>query len=477
MKNLGRGIVLLVMVSLSLHGAIHASLEPDVIYRGESATYKLTMSGKDIQKPKVDDICGNEIIAKSSQTSIESINGHTKKSYILSYEFMPQSSCLISEVATRIDGKEELSNAIKLELKEPSKERNAPFELTLEPSKSTLYVGEPFLLTLTLRQDFKAQVLESQFIAPKFEGFWLKSQTEPSRVQNGSSSITTIVYTLAPQREGNLTIKPAQLKIASRSKSRNSWGVMVPELQWKSYYSNEVHFDTKALPNGAKLIGDFVISLELDKSKIGANEALNATISVSGEGNLEDIQSFKPLINGVSVFEEDRVIVGDRFTQKLAFVADENFTIPAFELVYFDTKTKKVRKIQTQSVDIEVYKDPAATQGVQIQRASQTQEPLERSEVQTHGEGQTLWWSVATLFLGFVMGVLVMAYYHSGRWRVKKEFIPKDEKLLFMKLLAFRDDPEVAAMLDRLEQNLYTQSKVKIDKKELQSLLKRHKLV
>lgn len=478
MQNLGRAIFLLFMSAFYLHAAMQACLEPEVTYRGESVTYKLTMSGEEIQKPKIENICGNEIISKSSQTSIESINGNTKKSYILSYEFLPQSSCLIPEISTIIDGKKESSNAIKLELKEPSKEQNAPFELTLTPSKTSLYVGEPFLLTLSLKQEFKAQVLDSQFTPPVFEGFWLKSQTNPKRVKDATSSTTTIVYTLAPQREGNITIKPAQLKVASQAGRRNSWGVVVPDMKWRSYYSNEEHFAVQPLPNGAKLIGDFAISLSLDKRKIEANEALNVTISVTGEGNLEDIQSFKPSIQGVSVFEEERVIANDLLTQKLAFVADENFTIPPFELIYFDTKTEKVRKIQTQSIAVEVIKDPTASQGVKIEKEHQTQlSSSEPAKTPNNTDLQSLWWWFVGMFLfGVAVGAAGVAYLKSGLLK-RKESIPKDEKLLFMKLLAFKEDAEVAAMLDLLEQNIYSEHKTKIDKKELQKLLKRHKLL
>ena len=82
---------------------VSAKVEPRNIYEGDSATYILTVNGSKIKKPLISDICGNEITATSSQTSIESINGNYKKSYKLSYQFVPRKNCTISGVEIEID--------------------------------------------------------------------------------------------------------------------------------------------------------------------------------------------------------------------------------------------------------------------------------------------------------------------------------------------------------------------------------------
>jgi len=144
---------------------------------------------------------------------------------------------------------------------------------------------------------------------------------------------------LAAQRDGNLTVTPAQLKIASRINTRDMWGSFSPNLKWRSYFSNELAVAAKPLPNGATIIGDFKITAVADKTEINQNEAVNVTLEVLGSGNLEDIQSFKPYVQNVNVFDEKIVVNKDKLTQKLVFVSDSDFTIPPFELAFFNTKT------------------------------------------------------------------------------------------------------------------------------------------
>jgi hypothetical protein len=354
MKNLGKIVLFLLCAQQALFADVKASLDSRLVYSGEMVTYSLTMSGNDIQKPTLGDICGNEVLATSSQTSIESINGSYSKRYTLSYQFMPKDSCRIEPVAVEIDGKIEYSNAIDLRVKAPSQEKNAPFALKFEVSKESLYVGEAFELTLTLKQSLRAQAVDSKFAPPAFEGFWLKSQSEPQRLDDGEYVTTTLHYGLAAQREGNLTIKPAQLQIASRGANVNSWGSFSPQVKWRSYYSNELRINAQALPSDVSLIGDFTLKTELKRSEINANEALDVVVLVEGVGNLEDIKSFKPYVANVNVFDEKIVVDGNKLTQKLVFVSDANFTIPAFEIVFFNTQTQKVQKIQTEPIEVVV---------------------------------------------------------------------------------------------------------------------------
>ena len=479
MKNLGKIVLFLLCMQQALFADVKASLDNRLVYSGEMVTYSLTINGNAVQKPTLSDICGNEVLATSSQTSIESINGSYSKRYTLSYQFMPKDSCRIEPVAVEIDGKTEYSNAIDLRVKAPSQEKNALFILKLEAPKERLYVGEPFELTLTLKQSLRAQAVDSRFVPPVFEGFWLKSQSEPERVDDGEYVITTLHYRLAPQREGNLTIKPAQLQIASRGANINSWGSFSPQVSWRSYYSNELHINAQALPNDVSLIGDFTLKTELKRSEINANEALNLEVVVEGVGNLEDIKSFKPYVENVNVFDEKIVIDGDKLTQKLAFVSDANFTIPAFEIIFFNTQTQKVQKIQTEPIDIRVV-GSGPKEPLHIERQESAEENLLPQAQQQQTKGNDTITLLLVFAGGLVLGALLSLAFVLQRPKLfqkrHKEVSLKDEKLLLMKLLPFEDDKEVKMMIEKIEQKIYSQSKEPLDKKLLKELLKRHNI-
>jgi BatD DUF11 like domain len=474
MKSLGKLVLLILLSNITLFAMVKASLDTRVVYSGETVTYRLSMSGGDIIKPALTQICGNDIIATSSQTSIESLNGSYSKTYTLSYQFMPQNSCTIEPVEVNINGKVEKSNSVELTVKEPSQDKKAPFLLTLKPSKSSLYVGEPFELTLTLQQSLRAQAVDSKFLAPDFKGVWVKSESKPSRVDNGENITTTVVYTLAPQREGNLSIEPAQLRVASRVPGVNGWGTFAPQVKWRSYYSNKPSIEVKAIPKGATLIGDFSIKTELQKREINSNEALNLTVVVEGVGNLEDVKSFKPYVENVNVFDEKIVINGNKLSQKLAFVSDRDFTVPAFELIYFNTKTQKVQKIKTEPIEVKVKGDMAKKE-LNIQRDETPKENIvvEKKVVKTVTDKTTL---ILTFIFGIAVGITLMLLNALRGRKRKSSFDIKDEKLLLMKLLPYKDDKDVQRVLDILEKNLYSENKEKIDKKLLKEIIGRYNI-
>ncbi|QOP45257.1 protein BatD [Sulfurimonas paralvinellae] len=478
MKNLGKKIfITFILFTTAVYASVTARVEPPVVHSGETATYILTISGEKVHKPVLNDICGNQILGTSSQTSIEMVNMDYKKSYVLSYEFAPQKSCTIEPVNVEVDGKTEKSNAVKVVVKPASQDKDAPFVLSLKPSKEELYVGEPFVLNLELKQSKNAAVVDSKFIEPDFKGFWIKAKSQATRQETPEYIITRASYKLAPQREGNLTIKPAQLRIATRINRRDMWGSFMPQVKWRNYYSNEVKIHAKPLPNGAKIVGDFTISVKADKTEITSNEAVNVTVTVKGEGNLEDIGTFKPYIDGVNVFDEKIEIHGDALTQKLAFVSDKDFTIPPFKLAFYDLKTKQVRQIKTEPIHIKVKGSANASSSLNIKKEEPKitiKKAKETSVPATQNSVNYIW--LAVVFIsGLVIGIALMFFKPFKIARKEKSFNIKDEKLLLLKLLPYKDeDEEVKKIVDILEGNLYGGKKEKIDKKLLKEIIKKY---
>jgi len=475
MKNLGKITLLLLILSTFLDAKVTARVTPYPLYAGDSATYILTIDGKNIKKPSLLDICGNTITATASQTSIESINGEYHKSYTLSYDFTPYKECEIAPTAVMIDGKKEFSNSVKLSLAKSKRDVDAPFLLTLKSSKESLYVGEPFTLTLTLKQRLGAQVVDSKFIAPEFKGFWLKSESPPKREQDATYLTTTLHYRLAPQRAGLLEITPAKLKIATRLSS-NNWGRLMPQVKWHTYFSNSNKIEVKPLPNNAKLIGDFSLTAESDKVKVNPNEAVNVILKVQGEGNLEDIESFKPYISGVNIFAEKSNIQADTLTQKLVFVADNNFTIPAFTLTYFDTRTQKVKRVKTKPIEIEVVGSTTQANKLEIKREHTTKETTAKVEKIVVKERDIFSITLAFILGVFVGGALLFLLPKSRKKRVVKVNL-KDEKALLVRLLPYKEsDAEVASLVAILEENIYAKEKQRVDKKLLKKVLEKYKI-
>ena len=476
MKNLGKILVLLFLVQLSLLANIRASVDFTNVEVGEMVTYSLTLSGEDIEKPNINSLCDSDIISTGSQTSVEIINGSYKKNYTLSYKFVPQKSCTIAAVELDIDGKKQVSNSVELTVSAVKASKDTEFNLSLKSSKKELFVGESFEMTLLLKQKKGATAVDSKFIAPSMKGFWVKGESKPLRYDEGDYSITKVLYTLAPQREGSSKIEKAQLRIATRSHTRDTWGSWIPKVKWKTYFSNELNIDVKSLPLGVKLIGDFSISARVDKNEINSNEAINVEINVDGVGNLEDVQSFKPTIDGVSVFDEKITINKTKLTQKLAFVGEEDFVIPPFTLKYFDTKTKEIKTISTKEIIVKVKQNKKKKEELLIKREEKN---IVNNKVdyspQSIVSNYYLWLSALA---GFIVGILLMLLkpWNLFKSNKKSKISIKEPKVLLIKLLPFKDDSDVQVILDILENNIYSTNKVDIDKKRLKIILEKYKI-
>ena len=481
MKNLGKILILIYLIPLSLLASEQvsavASLDSSNIERGEMVTYEIMLNGDNIIRPTILTLCGQNVISTGSQTSIQMINGSMTKSYIFSYKFLPQKSCVINPVEVEIDSKIIKTNSVQVNVSKQKIKKDSPFILTLESDKSQVYIGEPFEMTLFFKQRNDAEAIDSEFIAPTFQGFWIKDESESNRYKKGEYTITEKKYILAAQRTGELKISSAQMRIAYRTHTKDSWAGIISRIKWKSHYSNELSIGVKSIPNGLSLVGDFKISSELDKTSIKANEAVNINIKVVGNGNLEDITSFKPDLDSVNVFDEKISIVDGVLTQKMAFVSDRDFKIPAFELKFFDTATKQMKTIKTKPYSIKVKNYKAKQDKLNIKRDESIKDKEADTALVANNITSISVVNVAIIFLlGLVGGIFLAKIKPFNKSKKSIALDIKDEKLLLIKLLPYKDDEDVQKVLNILESNLYMGKKESVDKKLLKELIMRYKI-
>lgn len=469
MKNLGKTVILIFLFSHTLLASVNATVDSTSVVLGDSVTLSLDVSGGDVQRPDIQTLCGSDITSSGSQTNIRMINGSYKKSYTLTYQFMPTKSCTIKPIEINIDGKVEKTDSIKISVKQTDDSKDAEFSLKLSSDKKEVFVGEPFEITLLFKQKNGAGAVDSSFTPPNLKGFWVKSETKPQRYKEDGYTVTKVLYTVAAQRSGKLDVGKAQMKIAKRTGSNDMWGSFIPQVKWRSYFSNELSFDVKPLPGGVDLIGNFTISAKADKKEISPNEAVNVTVEVDGKGNLEDIKSFKPYINGVNVFDEKAVVQGSKLTQKLAFVADSDFVIPPFTIKSYDPKTKEIKSASTKEIKIRV-KGSKPKQQLTIKRDESGEADV---KAEPYKEKMNPYWIVLGFIIGLASGVLLMLF-KPWKKEKKKQFSIKDTKVLLVKLMPYKNDEEVQKIIDVLEKNLYSTEKAELDKKALKEIIKKY---
>ncbi len=478
MKNRGRIIVLfIVLFSSYLFGSVKAVVDHRSVMLGDSVTFRIVASGEDVKVPQLDSLCGVDIISESTQQSIQIINGDMKKSISHIYVFEPEKSCDIKSIPIEVAGKIEQTKPIHIEVSNtPQQTTNADFLLELHVNKKEVFIGESFAVTLVFKQKRGVDALDSKFFPPKLDGFWIKSQSQPEKTQQGDYIVTTIHYKMAAQREGELIISPAKIKIALRMMRRDFWNNFAPNVKWRTYYSNSIKMKVYAPPKGVKLVGNLDISFKVDKTKVHPNEAVNGVITIKGDGNIEDIESFRPYIQNANVFDEKPEIDQENgvFKEKIAFVADENFTIPSFSIRYFDPKTKKIITKKTDPVSITVIGGVTKEKKLVVKKAS-TQEAPAVVRVGTDTSAAITWVILSFIAGIFTGGVAVFMKFNPSRTKQqKKRFSMSDKKVLFVRLLPYKDHQDVKEVLDVLENNLYGDNTKTIERSKIKEIVEKY---
>lgn len=117
-----------------------------------------------------------------------------------------------------------------------------------------------------------------------------------------------------------------------------------------------------AKPNATVLSGEFTLEVAVDKRSVVAHEPVHLSIYVRGAGNLDKYTPYELNISGITLFREaplsnttpDDMGFRGEVREELALVADKNFVIPPITLEFFDTKTQKIKRLQSQGIAIEV---------------------------------------------------------------------------------------------------------------------------
>jgi len=487
MKNLGSIIIVFLTLFTGVHAGVKAEISRENVMLGETVILRLHIDGENIEEPVISKLCNSKVILTSRSTNMQITNGSYTKEQVLSYSFTPMLTCKIDPITVKVDGKSESTKPLRVMVNTLAVTKDSPFILTMKAEKSNVFVGEPLKVTINLKQRHNTQAVDSKFAPPKLKNFWIKEQQQGRRFEEGDYTVTRVTYIMAAQKSGKQHIDRTQLQVAQRTHSRDAWGQWFPQLQWRSYFSNELDIDVKPLPGGVNLVGNFKITATLDKNEVAVNDAVNLRLRVSGSGNFEDIGSLKPSIDGVNVFEEDastKVFIEKGayrgvLQQKIALVSDHDYTIPPIVLRYFDPSSKTIKTVSTKALHVSIKGvAPTKKEPLKIERSDDRPSELEQKSLSFQSSTSGYLW-IISLVGGVVTGVLIMLIPWKN-FRADKEFSVsvdiRNEKSVLNFLLNFIDDTEVNTMVKQLEAKLYEGKNITIDKKQLKVLLKRYAL-
>lgn len=490
--NLGKTLLWLLLLPLMAWADVSAKLSKSIIYNGDQVRLILEADGADIEFPELTDIAGYPILGTSNRSSVTYNNGNMTKSLTRSYIFQPTKDVIIPVYKVMIDGVEEMTAPLTLRVTKASGAISIKDSVRLEMTvdKKEAYVGEPITLELTFKSLPNASYHKVELSEPELKKFWAKKVQGLKQGRDGEFTTQTYTYVLFPQEEGTFTLQPPFVRLGTRVRggvfSDPFFGNMGGRMSWKKLFANELTLNIKPLPNNLEVYGDFRITAGVDKQEVKANKPINLTIDIMGQGNIEDIQKFELDIPNAVVYSDELKVSNSGITkgvvtQKLAIVADRDFTIPSMSFSFFDAKTKKSKTIKTEPIKIKVIGstiEAITSNSIEQKVVAKAVQPAVSEEkmviVESEPIDKVLWY-----IFGLLSGMLLTASAWFIRKKLKgreKKEIPfikkikkaKTDKELFELLLPYRDDDVVIKeALVKLEKNIYALGVEKIDRNDI----------
>ncbi|MRI83296.1 MAG: hypothetical protein C6I00_02650 [Nitratiruptor sp.] len=474
MRILGSWILL--FWALWLHGGtLKVYLKENPIALGEPAQLVIEASGDEVELPTIKRIAGYPVAGRSRSESVIERGGEFIVQKIEVLTFYPDRNVTIQPIAVQIDGQIHKSEPIELGVKRRIK-RDEYVHFSLQASKREAFVGEPILLEMVLKLRRGLNIINYDFIPPKFDGFWVKELEGSNKYleEHGEYLIKRMRFLLLPQRPGALKVAPALFKYATPQRSTDLFGFSITAPKWHSVLSNEITIIAKPLPKDLDLVGDFQLRLEVDKREVDPNEPVNVTLTIEGPGNLENFSGIKLSIPNALVYEDrpqtklslQGSTIHSTFTQHFSIIADANFTIPAISLEYFSLKEENLKELKSDPIPIHVRGSAPPPPPPSQSHPS----PPPTSSTSSSSSSSHFW---PPFLLGFGSALALVALFwlgrRVGRWKVKGAGGKRE--LLRRLLPHVGHDPEAARMAEALYEELYEGKGKRVSKREVVRLL------
>ena len=244
--------------------------------------------------------------------------------------------------------------------------------------KKKAYLGEQITMSLLLYARTDVSGVNNMKL-PKLDGFWSEDLETPSQITGERRVIDGVAYrvfllrrkALFPLKAGKLKIDQVEAEISMSMGFFFSGGRRVQRK------SAPVEVEILPLPlNPPKgfestNVGSWRLSAEASPERVSLNQPITLRLTLEGKGNLRNI-SLPPLpdIPGLKAYEPttserlstSRNLFGGRRTFEYLLMPTKTgeFTLPAFQLVFFDPAQKKYRTAKTSPIKLRVDAGTAA---------------------------------------------------------------------------------------------------------------------
>ena len=356
--------------------------------------FKMNKDGDNFNPPSFE---GFRVVGGPNQSvSNMFVNGKRTFSKTYSYFLSPLEKGLITvgQATIEINGKIYKTLPVEVNVSESveiSKDPNDPnyivnenLHLVAEVSNPKPFLNEGISIVYKLYYSPQINVTNvGEIETPEFENFWSQNIKIPRlQIERGSYNGESYNYVtwkktvLYPQKTGRLEILPLSLDVSVDvpTNRRDFFGNRIYSQVSKKITAGRRVIQVRELPDNAPssfngAVGDFDIELTTNKTDLNASESLQATIKISGKGNLKLFSP--PSIEAPSSLEKYDPEYTENVSTNLAGmngnISNTYTLVPQFQgkypissvdFTFFNTSLKKYETLKTKEIIVNVLEGP-----------------------------------------------------------------------------------------------------------------------
>lgn len=361
-------------------------------------SFQMNQNGDNFLPPSFD---GFNVVGGPNQSVSNSwVNGVRSFSKTYTYFLTPtrKGELTIGQASIVIDGETYKTSPKKVSVTEAVKSPNSPqaransiaednLHLVAEISKSSPYLNEAITVIYKLYYTTDIGISNvSEVETPKYADFWshvipipkleIKRGTYKGRDYNYVTWRKTVLY---PQKSGKLSIAPLTLNVSVDvpTNRRDLFGNRVYQKAPQVITAGRRVLNVKALPETGRpvsfkgAVGNFDLNVRYNKTALKSSESFQATVKVSGRGNLKLFQL--PNLNVPSTLEryepEHKENIKTNLLGMQGSIEDiytivpqfqGNYPIPSVEFSYFDPVKEQYIRLNSNEQLIDVFEGPVA---------------------------------------------------------------------------------------------------------------------
>jgi len=394
---------------------ISANVDRREVTLDEQTTLTITVSGNasNIPQPYIPGLNGFTAYSSGRSQSISIINGQISSSVTFTYILVPNNTGDYTLGPFNINYKGKTYSADPVNIKVlprnnqppmPSQQQTQPsspgsMDQNIQPQqgkelfieayvdKLRSYVNEQITLTFAVYQAVSL-FNNPLYNPPSTTGFWTEDmppQKKYYKIIDGTRYLVTEIKTaLFATGPGEFTIGSARLEATvediDKVVSRNPFGAfdqnpfgMFKRGKPVALTTEPIKVEILPLPDQNKPadfkgdVGDFDISLNVDKNTVEENQPVSLKIKIKGKGNIKTISSpSTPEIQDVKFYEsgsseniskDNYIVQGEKIFEKMIIPKKEgNITLGPIEYTYFDPVLKDYVRKKLAPVTINVTK-------------------------------------------------------------------------------------------------------------------------